>query len=237
MKPTLRPLDVARRSVVDAMAFSPRGPETQIYSIEGSDLDLVAVVDPVAERCDRLGELRAADERARTLEEIYRAQILPQAEAAVESAFAAYQVGSVDYATLLDARLILGDEKLFAEFLHRFRREVLDVDARAFIDTFFDQALDLVVLGLADDRPDVGFGIVGVAGPGAFRHPRRHGRGLVVTGFVDQHPAGGVAGLAGVLEAAARAADHGLLEIRVIEDDVGGLATQLQKDLGHVLCR
>jgi outer membrane protein TolC len=32
-------------------------------------------------------------------------QILPQAEAAVESAFAAYQVGSVDYATLLDARL------------------------------------------------------------------------------------------------------------------------------------
>lgn len=53
----------------------------------------------------RLGELRAADERARTLEEIYRAQILPQAEAAVESAFAAYRVGSVDYATLLDARL------------------------------------------------------------------------------------------------------------------------------------
>ena len=53
----------------------------------------------------RLGELRAADERARTLEEIYRVQILPQAEAAVESAFAAYQVGSVDYATLLDARL------------------------------------------------------------------------------------------------------------------------------------
>ncbi|MGK2922538.1 MAG: [protein-PII] uridylyltransferase [Methyloceanibacter sp.] len=35
---------------------------------------------------------------------------------------------------LLDARLILGDEKLFAEFLHRFRREVLDVDARAFIE-------------------------------------------------------------------------------------------------------
>ena len=53
----------------------------------------------------RLGELRAADERARTLEEIYRVQILPQAEASVESAFAAYQVGSVDYATLLDARL------------------------------------------------------------------------------------------------------------------------------------
>lgn len=35
---------------------------------------------------------------------------------------------------LLDARLILGDEKLFAEFQHKFRREVLDVDARAFIE-------------------------------------------------------------------------------------------------------
>lgn len=53
----------------------------------------------------RLGELRASAERARTLEEIYRVSILPQAEAAVESALAAYRVGKVDYATLLDARL------------------------------------------------------------------------------------------------------------------------------------
>lgn len=53
----------------------------------------------------RLGELRASAERARTLEEIYRVSILPQAEAAVESALAAYRVGRVDYATLLDARL------------------------------------------------------------------------------------------------------------------------------------
>jgi len=52
-----------------------------------------------------LGELRAVDERARVLEEIYRLQILPQAEAAVESALGSYQVGAVDYATLLDARL------------------------------------------------------------------------------------------------------------------------------------
>ncbi|MBT8402300.1 MAG: TolC family protein, partial [Gemmatimonadetes bacterium] len=50
----------------------------------------------------RLGELRASAERARTLEEIYRVSILPQAEAAVESALAAYRVGRVDYATLLD---------------------------------------------------------------------------------------------------------------------------------------
>ena len=54
-----------------------------------------------------LAELEAADERARTLEAIYRAEILPQAEAAVESALSAYQVGQVDYATLLSARLAL----------------------------------------------------------------------------------------------------------------------------------
>lgn len=35
---------------------------------------------------------------------------------------------------LLDARLILGDERLFTEFQHKFRREVLDVDARSFIE-------------------------------------------------------------------------------------------------------
>ncbi len=39
-EPHLTP-DLARRSVVDAMAFSPRGKETQIYSVEGSDLDLI----------------------------------------------------------------------------------------------------------------------------------------------------------------------------------------------------
>jgi seryl-tRNA synthetase len=33
--------DIARSAVVDAMAFSPRGPETQIYSIEKTGLDLI----------------------------------------------------------------------------------------------------------------------------------------------------------------------------------------------------
>jgi seryl-tRNA synthetase len=37
--------DVARRKMVDAMAFAPRGPETQIYSIEGSDLDLIGTAE------------------------------------------------------------------------------------------------------------------------------------------------------------------------------------------------
>jgi seryl-tRNA synthetase len=37
--------DLARRSVVDALAFSPRGPGTQIYSVEGTDLDLIGTAE------------------------------------------------------------------------------------------------------------------------------------------------------------------------------------------------
>jgi seryl-tRNA synthetase len=37
--------DLARSAVVDAMAFSPRGPETQIYSIENASLDLIGTAE------------------------------------------------------------------------------------------------------------------------------------------------------------------------------------------------
>jgi seryl-tRNA synthetase len=37
--------DLARRAVVDALAFSPRGAETQIYSLSGSDLDLIGTAE------------------------------------------------------------------------------------------------------------------------------------------------------------------------------------------------
>lgn len=37
--------DLARRTIVDAMAFSPRGKETQIYSVENTDLDLVGTAE------------------------------------------------------------------------------------------------------------------------------------------------------------------------------------------------
>ena len=37
--------DLARSQIVDAMAFSPRGPETQIYSIENADLDLIGTAE------------------------------------------------------------------------------------------------------------------------------------------------------------------------------------------------
>jgi seryl-tRNA synthetase len=37
--------DLARSSVVDAMAFSPRGPETQIYSVADAGLDLIGTAE------------------------------------------------------------------------------------------------------------------------------------------------------------------------------------------------
>jgi seryl-tRNA synthetase len=42
--PYLTP-DLARRRIVDAFAFSPRGPETQIYSIGDTDLDLIGTAE------------------------------------------------------------------------------------------------------------------------------------------------------------------------------------------------
>ena len=42
--PFLTP-DLARRRIVDAFAFSPRGPETQIYSINDTDLDLIGTAE------------------------------------------------------------------------------------------------------------------------------------------------------------------------------------------------
>lgn len=47
-------------------------------------------------------ELRAEAERARNLSRLYADAILPQARAAVESAFSAYRVGGVDYMTLVE---------------------------------------------------------------------------------------------------------------------------------------
>jgi len=37
--------DLARREIVDALAFSPRGPETQIYSLADTDLDLIGTAE------------------------------------------------------------------------------------------------------------------------------------------------------------------------------------------------
>lgn len=53
----------------------------------------------------RLAEMRAMAERARRLDALYAARILPQARASVESALSAYLVGEVDFMTLVDSRM------------------------------------------------------------------------------------------------------------------------------------
>ena len=52
-----------------------------------------------------LAELRAKGERTRSLMDLYRTSIMPQARAAVESALSAYRVGQVDYMTLLSNQM------------------------------------------------------------------------------------------------------------------------------------
>ncbi len=49
----------------------------------------------------QLAELRAQAERARSLSRLYETSVLPQAQAAVESALSAYRVGRIDYTTLV----------------------------------------------------------------------------------------------------------------------------------------
>lgn len=67
----------------------------------------------------RVGELHVAIERARRLGDLYRATILPQAEAAVRSAQASYRVGAVDFMTLLDDQMTV----------NRYRQELIALDA------------------------------------------------------------------------------------------------------------
>lgn len=62
-----------------------------------------------AETRGRIGEAYAALTRARNLAALYERTVLPQAEATVASALAAYRVGQVDFMTLLDSRMSLNN--------------------------------------------------------------------------------------------------------------------------------
>lgn len=77
----------------------------------------------------RIGELLAELERARTLLALYRGEVLPQAEANVTSAFAAYRVGRVDFMTLVDAQMTLNQyrQELYA-LLAEYGRMVAELE-------------------------------------------------------------------------------------------------------------
>jgi outer membrane protein TolC len=74
------------------------------------------LVDARSQVNARIGELLAELDRARTLVELYRAEVLPQAEANVTSSYASYRVGSVDFMTLVDAQMTVNQyrQELFA---------------------------------------------------------------------------------------------------------------------------
>jgi outer membrane protein TolC len=75
------------------------------------EMEAVRAMEQAAERdlynetFAQLAELAADVDRARTLSQVYTTSVLPQAQAAVESALSAYQVGSVDYMTLVQNEL------------------------------------------------------------------------------------------------------------------------------------
>ena len=60
----------------------------------------------------RVGEAIAMLQRARRLSALYEETVLPQAEAAVTSALAAYRVGRVDFMTVLDSRMTVNKYRL-----------------------------------------------------------------------------------------------------------------------------
>lgn len=64
----------------------------------------------------RIGELLADLERDRTLVRLYRTEVLPQANANVESALSSYRVGTIDFMTTVDAHMTVNryEQELYA---------------------------------------------------------------------------------------------------------------------------
>ena len=82
----------------------------------------MAQADLAAMRGDtraRVAESYADLTRARNLATLYRNTVLPQAEATASSALAMYRVGSVDFMTLLDNRMVV----------NRYRQELFRLEA------------------------------------------------------------------------------------------------------------
>ena len=79
---------------------------------EAAAMTRMAQADLAAMRAEtrgRIGEAYASLLRARSLVRLYETTVLPQAEATVASALAAYRVGGVDFMTLLDDRMTVNE--------------------------------------------------------------------------------------------------------------------------------
>jgi len=75
---------------------------------EADAMRAMAIADEAMARAETFGAIgvtRAELDRARRLQLLYRSSILPQAEAAVASALAAYRGGQVDFMTLLESQM------------------------------------------------------------------------------------------------------------------------------------
>ena len=82
----------------------------------------MALADVAMMRADtrgKMGEAYANLVRARNLSQLYHSTVLPQAEATVASALAAYRVGGVDFMTLLDDQMTV----------NKYRQELYALDA------------------------------------------------------------------------------------------------------------
>jgi cobalt-zinc-cadmium efflux system outer membrane protein len=77
----------------------------------------------------RIRELLADLERDRTLVRLYRAEVLPQANANVESALSSYRVGTIDFMTVIDAHMTVNryEQELYA-LLADYGRAVADLE-------------------------------------------------------------------------------------------------------------
>ncbi|HEX6534844.1 MAG TPA: TolC family protein [Gemmatimonadaceae bacterium] len=113
---------------------------------EAAAMRRMAVAELAAMRADTRGRVTEAYAnliRARNLASLYRTTVLPQAEATVAAALAAYRVGGVDFMTLLDDQMtsngyrqelfaLEADEgKAWAELEMLLGRELFDADGVA----------------------------------------------------------------------------------------------------------
>ena len=89
---------------------------------EAAAMTLMAHAELTAMRAEtrgKLGEAHTSLTRARRLARLYRTTVLPQAEAAVASALAAYRAGGVDFMTLLEGRMTVNE----------YRQQLVALDA------------------------------------------------------------------------------------------------------------